>query len=55
MAKSLWGAGKEGVVKDGFTLRQLPVKTFEMYMSEAPSPMDRYKKVSNVVTGPLHP
>lgn len=51
VGKSLWGAGTGGVIKDGFRLRQVPVKEFEMYMSEAPTPMDAYKKVSNFVKG----
>jgi hypothetical protein len=43
----------EGVIKDGIELRHLPVKSFEMHVSEAASPMDRYHKISNVLSGPV--
>jgi hypothetical protein len=43
----------EGVIKDGFKLQGPPVKSFEIYMSEAPTPRDQYKKISNVVSGPV--
>ena len=46
-----WELKKEGVIKDGVVLREPPVKTFEIHMSETTSPQLPYKKISNVLTG----
>jgi hypothetical protein len=41
--------GKEGLLRDGVELSKLPVSTLEIVMLEAPTPRDRYTKISNVV------
>jgi hypothetical protein len=48
---SSWELKTEGVLKDGIVLSKPPVKSFEIQMSEAVSPQDGYKKISNVVSG----
>jgi hypothetical protein len=48
-----WELKAEGVIKDGIVLSKPPVKTFEIQVSEAPTPQDRYQKISNVVSGPV--
>jgi hypothetical protein len=46
-----WELKSEGIIKDGLLLHKPPVKTFEIRVSEADSPQDGYKKISNVVRG----
>jgi hypothetical protein len=46
-----WELQAEGVIKDGIELRNPPVKSFEIRMSEAVSPQDGYKGISNVASG----
>ena len=46
-----WELKSEGVIKDAITLTMPPVQTFEIKVSEAVSPQDGYKKISNVVAG----
>jgi hypothetical protein len=46
-----WELKPEGVIKDGIVLSRPPVKTFEIKVSEATSPQDGYKKISNVAKG----
>jgi|SRR5262245_3407346 len=41
----------EGVIADRVTLSKPPVQTFEIRVSEADSPQDGYKLISNVVSG----
>jgi hypothetical protein len=48
---SSWELQTEGVIKDGIVLRKPPVTSFEIRMSEAASPQDGYKVISNVVSG----
>ena len=48
-----WELKSEGVIKDGVVLSKPPVRTFEIRLSEADSPQDGYKKMSNVVRGPV--
>jgi hypothetical protein len=48
-----WELKEEGVLKDGIVLSKPPVKSFEIYMSEAPSPQQAFKKISNVLKGPV--
>ncbi|HET6575981.1 MAG TPA: hypothetical protein VFG68_20440 [Fimbriiglobus sp.] len=52
-AKSMesWELKPEGVIKDGIILTKPPVKTFEIRVSEANSPDEGYKLISNVATG----
>ncbi len=54
-AKSMdsWQMKPEGVIKDGVVLSKPPVKEFEIYISEAVTPQDGFKKVSNVIRGPV--
>lgn len=44
---------QEGVIKDGIPLVEQPIKTFEITFSEADSPMNEYKVISNVLTGKM--
>lgn len=46
-----WELKPEGVIKDGIVLTKLPVSTFEIRVSEADSPQNGYKTISNVVSG----
>jgi hypothetical protein len=46
-----WELKSEGVLKDGVVLQNPPVKSFEITMSEAVSPQDGYKLISNTVSG----
>jgi hypothetical protein len=46
-----WQLQTEGVIKDGVNLRETPVKEFEIHISEAVTPQDGFKKISNVVRG----
>lgn len=48
-----WELKPEGVIKDGIVLFQPPVEKFEIRMFEADSPQNGYKKISNVVSGPV--
>ena len=48
-----WELKSEGVIKDGVVLSKPPVRTFEIRVSEADSPQNGYKKISNVVRGPV--
>lgn len=52
-AKSMesWELKPEGVIKDGIRLVEPPVDKFEIRVSEAVSPQDGYKLISNVVCG----
>ena len=54
-AKSMesWELKSEGVIKDGIVLHKPPVKTFEIHVSEAESPQNGYKTISNVLGGPV--
>lgn len=46
-----WELKAEGVIADGVVLSKPPVTSFEITLSEAASPQDGYKKISNVVKG----
>jgi hypothetical protein len=46
-----WELKPEGVIRDGITLSGPPVRTFEIRVSEANSPQDGYKVISNTATG----
>lgn len=48
-----WELKPEGVIKDGIILTKPPVQTFEIRVSEADSPMDGFKLISNVLSGPV--
>jgi hypothetical protein len=48
-----WELKAEGVIEDGVELSKPPVKDFEIVVSEAPTPRERYKQISNVVQGPV--
>jgi hypothetical protein len=48
-----WELKAEGVIRDGIPLSKPPVKTFEIRVSEADSPHLGYRKISNVVSGPV--
>jgi hypothetical protein len=48
-----WELKKEGVIRDQVMLREPGAKSFEVTMSETPSPQLGYKKVSNVVSGQI--
>lgn len=48
-----WELKKEGVIKDGIRLAEPAAKTFEMHITEATSPRETYRKISNVVSGNL--
>jgi hypothetical protein len=54
-AKSMesWELKPEGIIKDGIVLTKPPVETFEIRVSEADSPQDGYKLISNVASGPV--
>jgi hypothetical protein len=41
------------VIKDGVELSEPGAKSFEIYMSEASSSQGGFKKISNVVSGPI--
>jgi hypothetical protein len=46
-----WELKPEGVFKDTVQLNKPPVETFEIRFSEAESPQNGYKMISNVATG----
>jgi hypothetical protein len=46
-----WELKSEGVIQDRITLSKPPVQTFEIRVSEANSPQDGYKTISNTVSG----
>jgi hypothetical protein len=46
-----WEMKPEGVLKDVIILTKPPVETFEIRLSEAESPQNGYKLISNVVAG----
>jgi len=48
-----WELKAEGVIKDGVELRKPPVTSFEIFVSEAPSPQGPFKRISNVVKGSM--
>jgi hypothetical protein len=48
-----WELKSQGVIKDTIVLFKPPVQTFEIRMSEADSPQNGYKIISNVVSGPV--
>ncbi len=48
-----WELQTEGVIRDKFQLSKPGAKTFEISMSETDSPQLGYKKISNVVSGPI--
>jgi hypothetical protein len=46
-----WELKSEGVIKDGLVLSKPPVQTFEIRVSEADSPQNGYKPISNTLSG----
>jgi hypothetical protein len=48
-----WELKAEGVIRDKVQLSERGVKTFEISISESPSPRETYRKISNVVRGPV--
>ncbi len=48
-----WELKHEGVIRDRVTLSSPGAKTFSITLSEAPSRRESYKKISNVVSGPI--
>ena len=48
-----WELKSEGVIRDGIVLTKPPVTTFEIRVSEADSPQNGYKPISNTVSGPV--
>jgi hypothetical protein len=48
-----WELKPEGVIRDKIELKKPGAKSFEIYLSETPSPQEGYKKISNVVSGPV--
>jgi hypothetical protein len=46
-----WELKSEGTIRDGIVLSKPPVTKFEIRISEAWSPQDGYKKISNVLSG----
>ena len=48
-----WELKPEGVIEDGIVLSKPPAQTFEIRVSEADSPQNGYKTISNVVSGPV--
>lgn len=48
-----WELKADGTIKDGIVLSSPPVETFEIRLSEADSPQNGYKLISNVVRGPV--
>jgi hypothetical protein len=46
-----WELKTEGVIRDKIMLSQPGAKSFAIHLSESPSPRERYKKISNVVSG----
>jgi hypothetical protein len=48
-----WELKSEGVIRDGIVLTKPPVTTFEIRVSEADSPQNGYKTISNTVSGPV--
>jgi hypothetical protein len=46
-----WELKAEGVIRDKVMLSRPGAKSFEIYLSESPSPRESYKKISNVVSG----
>ena len=47
-----WELKQEGVIKDGIPLTG-PINTYEFIFSEADSPMNTYKLISNVLSGKM--
>ena len=47
-----WELKQEGVIKDGIPLTG-PIKTYEIIFSEADSPMNPYKLISNLLPGKM--
>ena len=47
-----WELKQEGVIKDGIPLTG-PIKTYEIIFSEADSPMNPYKLISNVLASKM--
>jgi hypothetical protein len=50
---SSWELRSEGVIRDGIVLFKPPVERFEIRVSEADSPQNGYRLISNVVSGPV--
>jgi hypothetical protein len=48
-----WELKPAGVIKDTIILSNPPVEKFEVRVSEAESPQNGYKNISNVVSGPV--
>ena len=48
-----WELKPEGSSRTGSCCPSLPVETFEIRVSEADSPQNGYKLISNVVSGPV--
>lgn len=46
-----WELQESGVIRDGIVARALPVKEFEISLSEALLPQDGYSLISNTVSG----
>lgn len=44
---------QSGIIKDGIPLIEQPIQSYEITFSEADSPMNEYKRISNVLTGKL--
>jgi len=49
-----WELKEEGMIRDRIVLTQPGVKSFEIRMSESPSPRDPYKTISNTLGGSVH-
>jgi hypothetical protein len=48
-----WQLQAEGVIKDVVSLRSQPVRSLELSISEGPSSRGPFKKISNVISGPV--
>jgi hypothetical protein len=48
-----WELKPQGVIRDRVVLSQPGAKSLAMHMSESPSPREAYKKISNVIGGPI--
>ncbi len=46
-----WELKAEGVIRDKIMLSQPGAKSFEIHVSESPSPREPYRRISNVVNG----
>jgi hypothetical protein len=48
-----WELQPEGMIKDGIVIHKPPVAMYEIRVSEADSPQNGYKLISNVVSGTI--